>query len=121
MGQIRHGSATTTHAVRAAIQRSQASLTQLSKELGINPKTVAKWHKRTTVEDLKAGPAEPRSTVLTEAEEVMIVALRKFWIGIIYVKDIWHLQCILVQLGIGRTMTSGAGPSPSCMTLLDVR
>ena len=26
MGQVRHGSATTTHAVRAAIQRSQASL-----------------------------------------------------------------------------------------------
>ena len=25
MGQIRHGSATTTHAVQAAIQRSQAS------------------------------------------------------------------------------------------------
>ncbi len=41
MGQIRHGSATTTHAVRAAIQRSQASLAALSQELGINPKTVA--------------------------------------------------------------------------------
>jgi hypothetical protein len=36
---------------------------------------VAKWHKRTTVEDLKTGPAEPLSTVLTEAEEeAMIVA-----------------------------------------------
>ena len=38
MGQIRHGSATTTHAVRAAIQRPQASLAHL-RELGINPKT----------------------------------------------------------------------------------
>ena len=46
MGQVRHGSATTTHAVRAAIQRSQASLAQLSRELGINPTTVAKWRKR---------------------------------------------------------------------------
>ena len=36
MGQIRHGSATTTHAVRAAIQRSQASIAELSRELGIN-------------------------------------------------------------------------------------
>lgn len=71
MGQVRHGSATTTHAVRAAIQRSQASLAQLSKELGINPKTVAKWRKRATVEDLKTGPKKPRSTVLTEAEEAM--------------------------------------------------
>ncbi|WP_283092718.1 IS6 family transposase [Acetobacter thailandicus] len=34
MGQIRHGSATTTHAVRAAIQRSQASLATLSEEFG---------------------------------------------------------------------------------------
>ena len=77
MGQVRHGSATTTHAVRAAIQRSQASLAQLSKELGINTKTVAKWRKRQTVEDLKTGPKEPRSTVLTEAEEATIVAFRR--------------------------------------------
>ena len=77
MGQVRHGSATTTHAVRAAIQRSQASLAQLSKELGINPKTVAKWRKRATVEDMKTGPTEPRSTVLTEAEEAAIVAFRR--------------------------------------------
>ena len=61
MGQVRHGSATTTFAVRAAIQRSQASLAQLSRELGINPKTVAKWRKRATVEDMKTGPSAPRS------------------------------------------------------------
>ncbi len=40
MGQVRHGSATTTHAVRAAIQRSQASFATLSWELGIDPETV---------------------------------------------------------------------------------
>lgn len=77
MGQVRHGSATTTHAVRAAIQRSQASLATLSREFGINPKTVAKWRKRATVEDLKTGPKEPRSTTLTEAEEAMVVAFRR--------------------------------------------
>jgi transposase-like protein len=77
MGQVRHGCATTTHAVRAAIQRSQASLATLSRELGTNPKTVAKWRKRTTIEDLKTGPREPRSTVLTEAEEAMIIAFRR--------------------------------------------
>jgi transposase-like protein len=49
----------------------------LSQELGINPKTVAKWRKRTTVEDLKTGPREPRSTVLSECEEAMIVAFRR--------------------------------------------
>lgn len=77
MGQVRHGSATTTYAVRAAIQRSQASIAELSRELGINPKTVAKWRKRQTVEDQKTGPKEPRSTVLSAEEEAMIVAFRR--------------------------------------------
>ena len=46
---------------------------------GANPKTLAKWRwrKRQTVEDLKTGPKEPRSTVLTEAEEAAIVAFRR--------------------------------------------
>ncbi len=56
MGHIRHGSASTTHAIRAHIQRSQASIAELSRELGVNPKTVAKWRKRQTVEDHKTGP-----------------------------------------------------------------
>ena len=77
MGQVCHGSATTTHAVIAAIQRSQASIAELSRELGINPKTVAKWCKRQTVEDLKTGPKELRSTVLNEEEETMIIAFRR--------------------------------------------
>ena len=77
MGQVRHGGATTTHAVRAAIQRSQASLSTPSRELRINPKTVAKWRKRATVEDLKTGPKAPHSTTLTEAEEATVVAFRR--------------------------------------------
>ena len=77
MGQVRHGSATTTHAIRAAIQRSKASLATLSRELGINPKTVAKWRKRQTLEDMKTGPKEPRSTTLSEAEEATVVAFRR--------------------------------------------
>ena len=76
-GTVRHRSSATTHVGRAAIQRSQASLVQLSKELGITPKTVAKWRKRSTVEDLKTDPKKPRSTVLTEAEEAIIVAFRR--------------------------------------------
>jgi len=76
MGQILHGNATTTAAVRRAIQDSQESLMRLSKRFGINPKTVDKWRKRQTVEDLKAGPKNPRSTVLSVEEEAMIVAFR---------------------------------------------
>ena len=77
MGQVRHGSATTTHAVRAAIQRSQASAKELSQTYGINPKTVLKWRKRETVDDRKTGPKDPRSTVLSEEEEAAVVAFRR--------------------------------------------
>src|SRR6202035_5817796 len=40
MGQVLHGSATTTEAIRRAIQHSQASLRALARRYGINPKTV---------------------------------------------------------------------------------
>ena len=77
MGQIRHGCATTTHAIRAAIQRSQATNAALGRQLGINVKTVAKWRKRETLEDRKTGPGEPCSTVLSQDEEAMVVAFRR--------------------------------------------
>jgi transposase-like protein len=77
MGQVLHGSATTTEAIRRAIQNSQASLRALSKRYGINQKTVAKWRKRTSVADLPTGPKEPKSTVLSIEEEAIIVAFRK--------------------------------------------
>ena len=77
MGQVLHGCATTTHAIRATIQRSQATTAALSRELGLNVKTVAKWRKRETLEDRKTGPTEPSSTVLSSSEEAMIVAFRR--------------------------------------------
>ncbi len=77
MGQVLQGSATTTEAVRRAIQRSQASLRALSKRYGINPKTVAKWKKRTSVADQRTGPKDPRSTVLSQEDEAVVVAFRR--------------------------------------------
>jgi len=77
MGQVLHGSATTTEAVRRAIQNSQESLRALSKRYGINQKTVAKWKKRTSVADLPTGPKDPKSTVLSIEDEAIIVAFRK--------------------------------------------
>ena len=77
MGQVLHGCATTTAAVRRAIQHSQASLRALAKRYGINPKTVAKWKSRAAVGDLKTGPKEPRSTSLSVEEEAIIVAFRR--------------------------------------------
>src|SRR5215204_5426380 len=77
MGQVQHGSATTTAAIRRAIQHSQASLRALAKRYGINQKTVVKWKQRTFVADLRTGPQEPRSTVLSAEDEAVIVAFRR--------------------------------------------
>ena len=77
MGQVHHGSATTTAAICRAIQHSQASLRALAKLYGINQKTVAKWKKRTSVADLPTGPREPTSTVLSIEEEAIIIAFRR--------------------------------------------
>jgi hypothetical protein len=77
MGQILHGCATTTEAVRRAIQHSQESLRTLSKRFGINQKTVAKWKKRSSLADLPTGPKNPHSSVLSLEEEAIIVAFRK--------------------------------------------
>src|ERR687885_1918611 len=77
MGQVLHGSARTTAAVRRAIQHSQESLRALATRHAINPKTVAKWKKRSSVQDERTGPKEPRSTVLSIAEEAIVVAFRR--------------------------------------------
>ena len=77
MGQILHGSARTTAALRRTIQHSQESIARLAVRYDLNAKTVAKWRKRTSVEDARMGPRQPRSTVLTAEEEAMIVAFRK--------------------------------------------
>ena len=77
MGQVLHGSATTTEAIRRAIQHSQESLRSLAQRYGVNPKTVAKWKKRAAVTDLPTGPKDPKSTVLSVEEESIIVAFRR--------------------------------------------
>ncbi|WP_244506382.1 IS481 family transposase [Pararhizobium polonicum] len=77
MGRVLHGSATTTEAVRRAIQHSQENLRLLAKRCGINQKTVAKWKKRTSVADLPTGPSEPKSTVLSGDDAAMIIAFRR--------------------------------------------
>ncbi len=77
MGQVLHGSATTTAAVRRAIQHSQASLRTLASRFGINPKTVAKWRKRSSAADLPTGPKAPKSTSLSVEDEAIVVAFRR--------------------------------------------
>src|SRR5437868_7071718 len=77
MGQVLHGSATTTEAIRRAIQHSQESLRTLAKRYGVNQKTVRKWKARSSVVDRRTGPKEPRSTVLSIEEEAVIVGFRR--------------------------------------------
>lgn len=77
MGQVLHKCATTTHAVRAAIQRSKASVAAIAEQYGVNQKTVRKWRSRKSVDDAPMGPRAVRSTVLTAEEEAVCVAFRK--------------------------------------------
>ena len=77
MGQVLHGSARTTAAVRRAIQHSQESMRALSRRYSINQKTVAKWKKRESTAGRRTGPTVPRSTVLSVEQEAIIVAFRK--------------------------------------------
>jgi transposase InsO family protein len=77
MGQVLHGSATTTKAVRRAIQVRQESVRALARRYGVSPTTIQKWRKRQTVADAPMGPKQPRSTVLSIEEEAIIVAFRR--------------------------------------------
>ena len=76
MGQVLHGCARTTAAVRVSIPNSQESIRVLAAKYGINTKTVVKWKKRSQVTDLPMGLKEPSSTVLNK-EEAIIVAFCK--------------------------------------------
>jgi hypothetical protein len=51
VGQLLHGSACTTATLRRTIQYNQESIARLAARYDLNAKTVAKWCKRTNVED----------------------------------------------------------------------
>ena len=72
-----HGSARTTPRVRAELQASKETTRALAARHGLNPKTVAKWRRRTTTVDAPMGPRRARSTVLTEVEEAVVVEFRR--------------------------------------------
>lgn len=77
MAQVLHKRATTTHVIRAEIQRSQDSIAALSKRYNLNPKTVRKWRNRETIEDAPMGPTTPHSTSMTPLQEAAAVAFRQ--------------------------------------------
>jgi hypothetical protein len=49
----------------------------LAERYHVNPKTVAKWKKRSCVQDAPMGPKQPASTALNREEEALIVAFRQ--------------------------------------------
>lgn len=72
-----HGAARTTPRVRAELQASQESTRALAARHGLNAKTVAKWRGRTSTADQPMGPSKPKSTVLSEIEEAIVVEFRR--------------------------------------------
>jgi transposase InsO family protein len=76
MAQLLHGSATTTARLRTEFQASAEPTAALARRYGVNPKTVAKWRRRRSVDDLPMGPHERKSSVLSELEEAAVVAFR---------------------------------------------
>ncbi|MDB5371201.1 MAG: integrase [Roseomonas sp.] len=76
MASSLHGSARTLPRVRAELQASQEKAGTLARYYGLSRTTVAKWRTRTTTEDAPMGPSAPHSTVLTLAEEAMVVEFR---------------------------------------------
>ena len=72
-----HGSARTTPRVRAELGASQAPTRAPAVRYRLKPKTVAKWRGRTGTADAPMGPARPRSTILTETEEAIVVEFRR--------------------------------------------
>ena len=64
MGQVLHGRATTTEAVRRALQLRRESVRAAARRYGVSPTTVQKWRKRRTVADermadgTQAGPLD---------------------------------------------------------------
>src|SRR5215213_8230020 len=60
-----------------SVARGEEATRALAAQYRLNPKTVAKWRKRTTTADQPMGPSRPRSTVLTGAEEAIVVEFRR--------------------------------------------
>ncbi len=77
MGQVLHGSATTTHAVRSAIQKSDATIKELSRRYNINPKTVMKWKRRNSVEESPFhSPDRGRGSGVCRFSQALFIATR---------------------------------------------
>jgi transposase-like protein len=76
MASVLHGSARTTPRIRAELKAAKAPARLLASQYGLNVKTVLKWRNRADTDDAPMGP-RPKSSVLTSAEEAVIVEFRR--------------------------------------------
>ena len=72
MGSLRHANAKTTARIREEIQYSKEKIAALAERYHVNFNTILILNNADNIEDGKNGPKEPRSTVLTKAEEQVI-------------------------------------------------
>ena len=77
MGQVLHGSATTTEAVRRAIQHSQESLGPWPSAMASTQRPSRSGDSAARSPTAQPGREEPRSTVLAAEDEAIIVAFRR--------------------------------------------
>ncbi len=70
-----HKNATTTPAVRAAIQQSSASDYELARQYGVSRQTIRRWRKRDSVFDASHTPHRLQTT-LNAAQEELVIYLR---------------------------------------------
>lgn len=71
-----HKNATTTPAIRLALQQATGSDYELARQFGISRDTVRKWRKRETVED-GSHTAHRLQTTLNAGQEALVVYLRQ--------------------------------------------
>ena len=76
MASVLHGSARTTPRIRAELKAAKTPARLLASLYRLNVKTVRKWRNRTDTTDAPMGP-KPKSSVLTPAEEAIIVEFRR--------------------------------------------
>ena len=72
-----HGSARTTPRVRAELQTSQETTRALAARYGLNPKDRRQMARANHDRRRADGTSRPRSTVLTETEEAIVVEFRR--------------------------------------------
>ena len=65
-----------TEAISRKIRNSEESIAKAAIRFNVNPKMIIKWRKREDIKDLPMGLKKIKSTVLSEAEEKVMMAFR---------------------------------------------